>query len=136
MGEHVVPRLLQVPEVQALAPDYCDVIHRWAAQGDVTWVEYFLRNEQVVAKLGWAPEIAHHADTRHEVAIARCAGNEVFRRQLVEALRLAYVCVGAEMYPGLAEHLCQYVLPAPLARQVLVIQRGFSAALQRLRECR
>eukprot|EP00455_Lapot_gusevi_P019844 TRINITY_DN2111_c0_g4_i1.p1 TRINITY_DN2111_c0_g4~~TRINITY_DN2111_c0_g4_i1.p1 ORF type:complete len:436 (+),score=43.95 TRINITY_DN2111_c0_g4_i1:62-1309(+) len=126
-------RLLQVPELQHLAPHHCNVMDYWANNGDITWVEYFLRDGRVVERLGWAPEIAQNPEMRYDVAVERCAGSEAFRRQVVEAFRVAYECVKTEPYPGLAECLFQYVVPVPLAKRILMAQRGLAAALQRLR---
>eukprot|EP00455_Lapot_gusevi_P051925 TRINITY_DN7844_c0_g2_i1.p1 TRINITY_DN7844_c0_g2~~TRINITY_DN7844_c0_g2_i1.p1 ORF type:complete len:118 (-),score=8.51 TRINITY_DN7844_c0_g2_i1:3-356(-) len=94
-----------------------------AGDGHVAVVERLLREERVVLVLGLAPQLVHHAHTRYAAAVAQCAGNKSFRVDMVAAFRVAYECVRGEMYVGMAEELCGWVWPMPLARQAVEVQR-------------
>eukprot|EP00455_Lapot_gusevi_P039281 TRINITY_DN4402_c0_g1_i13.p1 TRINITY_DN4402_c0_g1~~TRINITY_DN4402_c0_g1_i13.p1 ORF type:complete len:463 (-),score=90.62 TRINITY_DN4402_c0_g1_i13:120-1478(-) len=132
----MVRRLLQVPGVDATAQNN-DAFHQACQHGHVAIAELLLRDERVVQGLGLSPHIAHHPATRCAVAIAECVrrAKQSFRWKLVRAFRMAYECVRAEMYEGMAEEVCQWVCPAPVAIQAVHIQRGLYRQVQRLRAC-
>eukprot|EP00455_Lapot_gusevi_P051926 TRINITY_DN7844_c0_g2_i2.p1 TRINITY_DN7844_c0_g2~~TRINITY_DN7844_c0_g2_i2.p1 ORF type:complete len:118 (-),score=3.97 TRINITY_DN7844_c0_g2_i2:3-356(-) len=94
-----------------------------AGDGHVAVVERLLREERVVLALGLSPQVAQHASQRCVVAVARCNTNKAFRRDMVAAFRMGYECVRGEMYVGMAEELCGWVWPMPLARQAVEVQR-------------
>eukprot|EP00455_Lapot_gusevi_P051255 TRINITY_DN759_c0_g1_i3.p2 TRINITY_DN759_c0_g1~~TRINITY_DN759_c0_g1_i3.p2 ORF type:complete len:149 (+),score=20.02 TRINITY_DN759_c0_g1_i3:57-503(+) len=127
----VVDRLLQVPGVDATAGDnYAMQIA--ATYGYVAVVERLLRDERVVLKLGWTPQpVVDH--TRCAVAIAQCvAACPGFRRDVVAAFRLAYECVRCELNHDIGGQVCEWVLPYPLARQAVEVQRHLALALRQL----
>eukprot|EP00455_Lapot_gusevi_P031205 TRINITY_DN3372_c0_g2_i5.p3 TRINITY_DN3372_c0_g2~~TRINITY_DN3372_c0_g2_i5.p3 ORF type:complete len:150 (+),score=12.93 TRINITY_DN3372_c0_g2_i5:100-549(+) len=131
----LVDRLLQVPGGVNASAKSNRPIKEASRAGHVAIVEQLLRDKRVVLALGLPLEVVHHTAIRDAVAIQLCRGNASFRGTMGAAFQTAYGCVRGEMYTGMAEQLCEWMWPVPLARQAVQIQRRLAAALQALRRC-
>eukprot|EP00455_Lapot_gusevi_P025471 TRINITY_DN2681_c0_g2_i11.p1 TRINITY_DN2681_c0_g2~~TRINITY_DN2681_c0_g2_i11.p1 ORF type:complete len:223 (-),score=42.81 TRINITY_DN2681_c0_g2_i11:112-780(-) len=130
----IAARLLQYPQVDPTANEYYCVIQA-SHYGHVDIMELLLRDARVVRFLQKPVEVIEQVEMRRVVAIAQCAAFDPFRSEIGDAYRLAYACVKGEAYSGMAESLCEWVLPGVLAWEVVRVQRQLAAAMQRLRAC-
>eukprot|EP00455_Lapot_gusevi_P039809 TRINITY_DN4476_c0_g1_i5.p1 TRINITY_DN4476_c0_g1~~TRINITY_DN4476_c0_g1_i5.p1 ORF type:complete len:311 (-),score=106.02 TRINITY_DN4476_c0_g1_i5:426-1307(-) len=129
----VVARLLQLPGVDVTAqPD--DAVSLAAKQGFVEVLELLLRDARVVRKLGLCLQVVDNAPMRRAAAIALCASNQSFRKELVECYGVMYECVRVELYVGFDEQVCEWLWPWPVVREAVHEHRQLAALLLQLRE--
>eukprot|EP00455_Lapot_gusevi_P057546 TRINITY_DN9834_c0_g1_i11.p1 TRINITY_DN9834_c0_g1~~TRINITY_DN9834_c0_g1_i11.p1 ORF type:complete len:171 (-),score=8.48 TRINITY_DN9834_c0_g1_i11:79-591(-) len=131
----VVHALLQVPLVEATYHNNA-ALRTAVSWSHVELVEYLLRREDVAMLAGY-PQAPSEAHTRRVLAISMCAkSDDDFGEVVAEAVGVAGVCVRQEGYPGMAEQICEYLWPLPVAWQAVHLHRHMLQLLLQLRRVR